>query len=131
MKTVPAARERIENAFVPTPDGVLSLVNEVLALASEHDLSFEWQDDRCHVRMLDGGECEEFDVALPQSAFRALLARIAALCNEYAPGSVSPYGGNGRLAVGASSPRVAFVNRPGEQRLSVSRAGPGLQVGAS
>ncbi|HEX7379169.1 MAG TPA: hypothetical protein VF278_18755 [Pirellulales bacterium] len=68
---------------------------------------------------------------LPRSAFRALLARIAALCNEFAPSSVSPYGGEGRFAVGASSLRVAFVNRPGEQRLSLSHAGPGLQVGAS
>lgn len=52
--------------------------------------------------------------------FRAVLARVAVLCNEFALSSVSLYGGKGQLAV-ASGPvlGVEFANRPGDQRLSI------------
>src|SRR5262249_56235813 len=66
------------------------------------------------------------EVSVPKSVFRAILARVAALCNEHAPNSVSPYGGEGEISVGTNPPtlfRVAFTNTPGEQRLEVSRRG--------
>jgi hypothetical protein len=67
---------------------------------------------------------ESTDVPLPKSVFRAILARLAALCNERTPNSVSPYRGEGECSVGTNPPvvfRVAFVNTPGEQRLEVRR----------
>ncbi len=35
-----------------------------------------------------------------KSVFRAILARVATLCNEQSANSVSPYGGQGELVVG-------------------------------
>jgi hypothetical protein len=67
-------------------------------------------------------------VPLPPAAFRPILARIAALCNEYSPNAVSPYGGEGLLAVKGPPPTivlVAFVNTPNEQRLQVRRNAEG------
>ena len=62
------------------------------------------------------------DVPLRKSALRAILARVAALCNERTPNSVSPYGGQGELSVGANPAvvfRVRFANTLAEQRLEL------------
>jgi hypothetical protein len=70
-------------------------------------------------------EPEPIAVPIPKSAFRAMLARLAALCNERAPASTSPYGGEGELLVGtdAAAFRIAFTNTPGAQRAEVRFVG--------
>ena len=69
-------------------------------------------------------EVEELiELPLRKSAFRAILARVAVLCNERCPNSVSPYGGQGELLVDtdpATALRVAFVNTPDEQSLELA-----------
>jgi hypothetical protein len=48
-----------------------------------------------------------------KSVVRALLARIAALCNDRNPGSVSPYRGQGVITIDAdpsSTIHAEFVN---------------------
>lgn len=119
MRTLPDIRERIEKAFEPTAQVVLGLVDQLLDLACEHELTFEWREGRCHVRARGGAATDEFELSLPQSVFRAALARIAVLCNECGCTSTSIYGGEGQLAVGAALLQVEFANRPGEQRLKV------------
>ncbi|MBY0459974.1 MAG: hypothetical protein K2V38_21870 [Gemmataceae bacterium] len=70
--------------------------------------------------------------------FRAALARVAALCNEQHPGSVTPYRGEGEVVVppphspNRSPPStcyVSFINTPSEQHLEMrfarSTAGDG------
>lgn len=106
--------ERIRAAFRPTPRGVVGLVDDLVRIAREHPLALDHAGDRC--RVLTGGE--EFEVPLPRSAFRAALARLAALCGEHAPGSVTPYGGTGELpgVEGAAPVRVAFTNTPADLR---------------
>ena len=82
--------------------GVAGLVDDLLAVCLEHGLQLEWDADRCRFRSL-GGRWEELpDLRLRKSAFRAVLARLAALCNESSPNSVSPYGGQGELSAGAN-----------------------------
>jgi hypothetical protein len=52
-----------------------------------------------------------------------MLARVAALCNEKCPNSLSPYGGQGELTVDADPAmvlRVAFTNTPGELNLELA-----------
>src|SRR5208282_5382429 len=64
---------------------------------------------------------------LRKSVFRAILARVAVLCNERSPNSVSPYGGQGEVSVGADPAmtfRVEFANTPDEQRLELTRVRP-------
>src|SRR5438552_15960180 len=95
--------------------GVVGLVNDLLAACREHGLQIDWEGDRCRVRSAGGDWEEVADVPVRKSAFRAILARVAALCNERTPNSVSPYGGQGELSTGTNPPgvfRVVFTNTP-------------------
>jgi hypothetical protein len=116
--------DRLRRAFSPAAGGVVGLADELLGLCQERGLQLDWHANRCLVRPLGGDTPESLDVPLPKSVFRALLARLAALCNERPPHSASPYGGEGELLVGGNPPtvfRVAFTNTPGEQRLELRR----------
>ncbi len=103
--------------------GIVGLVDDVLVVCHEHGLQLDWQADRFRFRSPDG-EWEELpDVTLPKSVFRAILARIAALCNQRTPNSVSPYGGQGELTVGEDQTarfRVSFSNTLAAQRLELN-----------
>ena len=120
--------ERVRRAFQPTPRGVVGLVDDLLELCRTHQLRINFQDSHCSIRPLGADPQDAPDVPLPKSVFRAVLARIAALCNEHHPGSVTPYRGEGEIAVPApasersvppSTCYVAFTNTPSEQRLEV------------
>ena len=116
--------ELIRRAFEPTQRGVVGLVDNLLDLCRQQGLQLDWQANRCLVRPLGAEPQESAELLLPKFVFRALLARMAVLCNERTPNSVSPYGGEGELSVGTSPPtvfRVAFTNTPGEQGLEVRR----------
>ena len=116
--------QRIQTAFELTQRGVVGLVDDLLGLCGESGLQLDWQADRCRVRPLGTDGQESTDLTLPKSAFRAILARVAALCNERSPNSVSPYGGVGEICVSTNPPttfRVAFTNTPSEQSLELRR----------
>src|SRR3954447_20214829 len=117
---------RLQRAFEPNERGVVGLVDNLLDLCREQGLQLGWRDPRCHVRPLGPGPQESVELPLPKSAFRAILARLAALCNEQSPGSVSPYGSEGELSIGTNPSavfRVAFTNTPGEQVLELKLSG--------
>lgn len=106
--------------------GLVGVVDALLGVCLEQRLHLRWEADCCRVRSLRGqSEVEEIRKPLSKSQFRAVLARIAALCNERCPNSVSPYGGTGTLMLGAErnrAVRVLFVNTPDEQLLDVRPA---------
>lgn len=125
MSAVSDFRERIEDAFKPTPRGIIGLVDDLMRLAGQEGFRLNWHDGRCCVHAFGGEAREDAEVRVQKSVFRAVLARIAALCNEQSPNSVSPYGGEGELVASTSPPvrlRVTFANRHGEQRLQIDRA---------
>jgi hypothetical protein len=69
-----------------------------------------------------GANWEELgDLAIPKAVFRAVLARIAVLCNEETPNAVSPYGGQGHFSGGTGSDvfRVKFSNTSSQQSLEL------------
>jgi len=71
---------------------------------------------------------------MPSQYFRMFLARVAAMCNEYTPDSVSPYGGEGVLVTGGEPSaifRVSFTNTPDSQRLEIRPAAPPALNGAA
>ncbi|MBA4188139.1 MAG: hypothetical protein C0467_08990 [Planctomycetaceae bacterium] len=122
IQTTASFEERVRLAFAPTPRAVLGLVDDLLELCREQPLSLIFRDGKCFVSPA-GDVNNSVEVPLPRSAFRAVLARIAALCNELRPNSVSPYGGAGEVCVGNDSRitlRVVFTNTPEEQRLEVT-----------
>jgi hypothetical protein len=120
--------ERLSRALATPSAGVLGLVDELLAVSREHDLQFTWQAGRCHIRFLEGGAIARIEAPLQKSIVRAVLARVAVLCNERNPNSVTPYGGQGEVSVStdpATAIRVRFVNTPEEQTLELTSAGLG------
>jgi hypothetical protein len=102
--------------------GVIGLVDDLLKVCQAHRLQLDWQADRYRLRPFMGEWEEIGDVSLRKSVLRAILARVAALCNERTPNSVSPYGGSGEVSVGGS-PRaickVTFTNTLVEQKLEL------------
>lgn len=116
-----AAVDLLRRAFEPGPRGALGLADELLETARSGALRCEWENDR--VRVTPAG-ADPFDVALPKSAFRAVLARVAALCNERRAGSVTPYRGDGEVLSGdpPAPVFVAFVNDPDELHLDARPA---------
>src|SRR5437016_3972082 len=106
MSTASQVSDELRRALVHPTRGVAGLVEDLLAMCQKHGLQLDWQADRCRARSF-GGDWEELvDVPLRKSVFRAILARVATLCNEQTPDSVSPYGGQAELSVGANPPSV-------------------------
>jgi hypothetical protein len=103
--------------------GVVGIVDLLLQLCSEHEVDLDWRNDCCriHSRVCDAKEI--VDVPPRRSVFRAILARIAAVCNERCPESMSPYGGRCELPA-AHSPaellEITFANTADEQWLMIS-----------
>jgi hypothetical protein len=97
---------------------VVGMANDLLSACQEQALQLDGQADCLRIRPLAGGSEEAIDNPFRKSVFRAIVARLAALCNERNPGSVSPYGGQGRLSVGANPSAlidVTFSNTSDEQ----------------
>jgi hypothetical protein len=100
------------------------LVDELLTASREHEIQLGWQAGRCQVNIPQADPPERIEVAVQKSVMRAVLARVAVLCNERVPNSVSPYRGRGEVAIDpATVLRVNFVNTPDEQTLELSPAG--------
>ena len=107
----------------PPGTGVLGLVDDLLAYCRDRGVRLTWHPAAVTVQPLSGGAVERVSVELRSSAFRAVLARLAALCNRHRRDSVSPYGGQGEFIderAPATVFRVDFRNTPDEQRLELT-----------
>ena len=123
MKDPSPMLEHLESILADPDRGVLGLVDELLKASRQHDIQLGWQAGFVSVVFLEGGHSRRIEVALGRSVVRATLARIAALCNERSPGSVSPYGGQGIVAIDAdpsTAIRATFVNTPETQSLELA-----------
>jgi hypothetical protein len=119
--------DALHSALVKPTRGVVGLVDDLLVVCREHGLQLDWHADRCRARGLGNGAEEWIAVDLRKSVFRAILARVAVLCNERSPNSVSPYGGQAEVSVGSTPTtvfRLTFVNTTAEQRLELMPVGP-------
>jgi len=123
MNNPSTSAELLRHVLTTPTRGVLGLVDDLLAAAREHGLQLDWKADRCRVRFRDGVSPGSIEVPLRKSVVRAALARVAVLCNQSKPNSVSPYGGKGELLVGtdpAAAMRITFVNTPEEKSLELT-----------
>lgn len=123
--------DRIPQSFEPTSRGVVGLVDDLLALCQLHPFRIHFHDGHCSIVRLGADIGEVLEISVPKSVFRAALARIAAICHEQHPDSVSPYGGEAEIAVVTpqktesqivvplSTCHVSFVNTPSDQRLEM------------
>jgi anti-anti-sigma regulatory factor len=119
--------ELLRRILLHPTGGIAGLVDDLLAACLKLGLQLDCHPDRWRVRSF-GGDWEELkEVSLRKSVFRAILARLAALCNERTPNSVSPYGGQGELSAGADPAavfRVVFVNTAAGQQFQLAAATP-------
>jgi hypothetical protein len=120
MNTVFSPEMAIRGVFNQPARGLVGMADDLLTVCREHDLELDWRTGCCRVRSRTGSWHEVADVPLGKSAFRGLLARLAALCNERHQDSCSPYGGQGEIMAGRAVFRVVFTNTPGEQRLQLA-----------
>ncbi len=131
MSTVSASSEALRAVLWQPTGDIVGLVDDLLKVCGERGLQLDWHAGRLRVRSFAGAWQELGDVPLRKSAFRAVLARFAVLCNERRPGSCSPYGGQGEIVVGnhpATVLRVDFTNTPDEQRLRLTHGGTAMST---
>jgi hypothetical protein len=120
MKTATALADALAKAFDPPESGFVGMVDNLLQLCRGGDLELSWRSNACQVRIRQGTVEERLDLPLRKAVLRAMLARIAALCNQRQPGSVSPYGGRGEIQLGSDPQPVFsahFVNNAAQQSL--------------
>jgi hypothetical protein len=126
MSRASPSSDALRRVLTQPTGGIAGLVDDLLTVCREQGLQLDWQADRCRMRSFAEDWQEWRDVPLRKTVFRAVLARLAVLCNERNPGSTSPYGGQGEIIVGANPAtvfRVVFTNTPGEQRLELTQVG--------
>ncbi|OWK38014.1 hypothetical protein [Fimbriiglobus ruber] len=124
--------EKLLAVFTPGPRGVVGLVDDLLAACRDNKVRLDFQDGYCRITSLSSGGRDAIEIPLQKSVFRAILARVAALCNERVPNSVTPYRGVGELVALTDPPatfRVSFINNPDEQHLKVVHIGTGDVTG--
>jgi len=100
-------------------DGFVGIVNDILSLCREHALQLDWRDNRCHIRSIRDESEAVLELPYRKSIIRTILARIATLCDEQAPGTFSPYGGHGTLVFGSDAIIANWVNTTVEQSLNL------------
>lgn len=103
-------------------NGIEGIVDNLVCLCQAHHLQLDFEPPRYCVRFLSGARQELGDLKIRTSVFRAILARIAALCNVDFPGSVPLYGGSGSFSPSADNLGrclVRFTNTASEQKLEL------------
>ena len=109
--------------LAPRERGLLDLVDDMLLRLQSIRLRLTWQSGTISEFSVAGGPSRSFEFNLRNSIFRAVMARLAFLCQELGGQDVSPYGGTGSF----TDPRwphvrfhVDFMNTPAEQRLELT-----------
>ena len=123
MNNTLIAAEQLRHVLTTPTRGVLGLVDDLLVVARGHGLRIDWKADHCRVQFGEESSQHSIEVPLRKSVFRAALARIAVLCNQRMPNSVSPYNGQGELSIGSdptTAMQVVFVNTPDVQSLELT-----------
>jgi hypothetical protein len=130
MTANPLLRTTLRRLLLQPANGVVGIGDDLLSLSEVHELHLDWHSENGHVRVFgDGGETL-LEEPYRRSVFRAILARVAALCKERGASAVSPYGGQAELTVGQSGEevlRVTFVNTPESQKLDLCWRQPALR----
>jgi hypothetical protein len=114
-----AAEMSVSKAFEPPENGFVGIVDNLLQLCLGGAITIVWTGNGCRVGIRHGTVEETHDIALRKSVFRAILARIATLCNQHKPDSVSPYGGNGEIHVTTATFSAYLVNTTAEQSVQL------------
>jgi hypothetical protein len=113
MSTSLTLPEEINQALRHPTQGVVGVVDDLLRLCPAPGLRLEWDSGQARVQPTGSKPGAAIVVPLRESVFRAVLARLAALCIERGSTEMSPYGGKGNLRTVAQPIRefqIEFVN---------------------
>jgi hypothetical protein len=110
---------QLQHILTQPAGAITGLVDDLLLLCREHRLQLDWNADGCRVRSSAGNGAEVVAIPVRKSVFRAILARLAVLCNERQPNAVSAYGGQGEIVVAGCVFQVFFTNTTAEQTLQL------------
>jgi hypothetical protein len=123
MSNSTLAQVALRQAIEHPKDGFVGIVNDMLSVCRDHALQIDWRDNRCHIKSVRDESEAVLEMPLRKSIFRAILARVATLCDEQSPGTFSPYGGSGTLVVGSDARLIiqaSWVNTTVEQCLNLT-----------
>jgi len=113
----------ILQSVLDSRDNLIEFVDGLLRVCAENEVHLRMQTDSGLLRSTKRGRAEHaFKNPLTKSRFRAVLARIALLCNEATAGSTSPYGGMGTVPISSDqldSVQVSFANTPDDQFIDI------------
>ena len=119
--------DRLTRALIQPVGGVVGLVDELITVSRQQRIELTWHVDLCQIALTSTNPPAEITVPMSRAVFRAMLARIATLCNASHPDSVSPYGGRGELVCGsdpALTVAVIFENTTDQQSLKLMARSP-------
>ena len=92
-------------------------MSDLLKACPDGGLELTWSDEHCHIVILPA-KPSGYRNSDAESFHAHVIARVAALCNEHQPNSVSPYGGQGDFSWAERGLfQTKFSNTPGEQKL--------------
>jgi hypothetical protein len=123
MSTTSTFSTTIQQIILNPSRGVVGLVDDLLGACCGHNIQLAWQDGQCRLSSSDGEWEDTIDLPIRRSVFRAILARVATLCNIQLADSVSPYGGTADLTVGYTPTgmlTVTIVNTPAEHGMRIA-----------
>ena len=115
-------------------DGIVVLVDSILASCADYRVEAEFREDFIRGQLLGCDVEFKFGVSIPKSVLRAIIARVAVLCNEQSPNAVSPYGGEGEMTVSAKPGallKAVFVNTTVQQHLTLTTLRTAIQIPSS
>ncbi len=104
-------------------DGIVAMVDSLLTNCADYRVEVEFREDIYQGEVLDARGRFTVESSIPKPVLRAIIARVAALCNEQTPHAVSPYGGEGELTVSAKPGallKAVFVNTTDQQHLTLT-----------
>ena len=111
MTTTTSSKTAPIVAALSASGGVVNVVDQLLKACIEHRLMLKWDARGLRIKPLSKRhrQVESVDLQLPTSHFRAVLARVAVLCNDTLQQSLSPYGGRGVIRTTACFPNYVHV----------------------
>ena len=98
---------------------VVKFTHELMQLCTKHELRLRLEPSQCVVESIGGKESiDVIENPMRRSQFRAVLARIVAICSECSNRIMTPYGGDWEISYGGDQNRrirVSVQNTPNAQ----------------
>lgn len=121
------------NAGANSELDVVKFSDEFMQLCAIHELHLRLEPSQCVVESCGGKESiDMIENSMRRSQFRAVLARIAAICSEGSNSIMTPYGGDWEVSYGGDQNRrirVSIQNTPDAQFVELEALNMPTRIG--